>query len=277
MRLYLRTETRAILTPPGGQLLCLHHEASVPGPLARYVERLRWGADEFPEELVERVLPDGAVHLIFDLGDGGGTSAVGASAAPQTIRLAGHLEQVSVQLRPGGIAAVLGVPAAALRGRDVPLAELWGDEAEHLRERLARAPLRQRGAVVARALAERLARSDAAIERRASAAVRLVLARHGNVRVREIAEAIGASERRLEQVFQREVGMTPKLMCRVTRFRHAVDVRCADHGRSWSELAAACGYADQAHLVHEFQELAGATPGTLAGFGFFQESAPVAG
>jgi AraC-like DNA-binding protein len=277
MRLYLRTETRAILTPPGGQLLCLHHEAAAPGLLARYVDRIRWGADDFPEAIVERVLPDGAVHLVFELGGHGGASAVGAGTAPQTIQLAGHHEQLSVQLRPGGVEALLGVPASALCGREVPLSELWGDDAEGVRERIARAPFRQRGAVLARALTDRLCRSETTLDRRASAAVRLVLARHGNLRVRELAATLGVSERRLEQVFRREIGMTPKMLCRVTRFRHAVDVRCADPTRTWSDLALECGYADQAHLVHEFQELAGATPGTLASFGFFQERATIAG
>ena len=40
-----------------------------------------------------------------------------------------------------------------------------------------------------------------------------------------------------------------------------------------AEVAAACGYADQAHLARELRELGGVTPGQLAGGNFVQDAA----
>jgi AraC-like DNA-binding protein len=51
-------------------------------------------------EVLERVLPDGAVRLIFDLGEVGSPSAVvaGASTAPALVRLRGRIDGVSLTL-----------------------------------------------------------------------------------------------------------------------------------------------------------------------------------
>src|SRR5690606_11545279 len=61
--------------------------------------------------------------------------------------------------------------------------------------------------------------------------------------------------------FRDAVGLTPKTWCRVRRFGRALDRLAADPDIAWAELAAAEGYADQAHFVREFRALAGLTPG----------------
>jgi AraC-like DNA-binding protein len=68
-------------------------------------------------------------------------------------------------------------------------------------------------------------------------------------------------ERRLQRAFDRSVGLSPKVLGRVLRLRQAVR-RLESAGRplSWAGVAAAAGYADQAHLIREFRALAGVTP-----------------
>jgi hypothetical protein len=46
---------------------------------------------------------------------------------------------------------------------------------------------------------------------------------HGQAKTRDIASAVGLSQRRFIEVFAYEVGLTPKLFGRVRRFQHAVD------------------------------------------------------
>ena len=54
--------------------------------------------------------------------------------------------------------------------------------------------------------------------------------------------------------------MAPKLFARVRRF-HLATSRIASGGTPrWSEFAIECGYADQAHMIREFQSFAGLTP-----------------
>ncbi|HZI85686.1 MAG TPA: helix-turn-helix domain-containing protein, partial [Pyrinomonadaceae bacterium] len=53
---------------------------------------------------------------------------------------------------------------------------------------------------------------------------------------------------------------------RLSRFLNVL--RCLSEGqqRSLTEIALACGYFDQAHLNHEFREMAGMAPGELFTF-----------
>lgn len=64
----------------------------------------------------------------------------------------------------------------------------------------------------------------------------------------------------MEREFRQRVGVSPKTLSRIARFQNLLRLSGRDASRSWSDLAAASGYADQAHLVREFREFSGTTP-----------------
>ena len=74
----------------------------------------------------------------------------------------------------------------------------------------------------------------------------------------ELRARLGLSQRRLHGLFDRRIGMRPKLFARIERFAAALDAM--PDRRSWSDLAFAHGFADQAHFIREFQELSGYLP-----------------
>ena len=276
MRVFARTETQSVLwpmVPSKPELGAL----TPPGPLGRYVASVRWGRERFASEVCERVLPDGAVHLFFDLGDAKAATVAGARCKPTVLRLSGQLEHIGLELRPGAVEVVLGVPARSLSGMDVPLEALWGRGATELLERLAEVPSAARPKVLGAALVDRMRGSARAPDRRATAAVQRIVGARGGVHLRDIANAVGVGERRLEQIFARDVGLGPKAWSRLARFRSAIDIILGSTERSWAKLAQVCGYYDQAHMTHEFRSLAGATPAALASFGFFQEGGRLPG
>ena len=58
-------------------------------------------------------------------------------------------------------------------------------------------------------------------------------------------------------------GPSPNI-ARILRFEHLMRrIRSARRAVSWAELAAECGYADQAHLAREVHALSGITPSGL--------------
>ena len=59
------------------------------------------------------------------------------------------------------------------------------------------------------------------------------------------------------------IGVGPKTLSRIVRFNRALGLSRQDKS-DWADIAADCGYADQAHLVREFRDLGGQTPTAIA-------------
>lgn len=269
-----------VFTPPPDGRRGVYHALAPSAALAPYVTSVHLGREDVPASapIEERILPDGTVHLLFNLGappavlhgaaagPGGDVEAVGAGTRPVVIRMAGVVEHVGVRLRPGGIAALLGVPAGELQDRSVPLDLVWGGAAHELLERLAASPTAPaRVALLETALLARLRRLPSRAQPHAGvpAALRLVRERRGRLRVAHLAAALGVGERRLGQLFHAHVGLPPKAALRLARFHAAVRLLQREPRRTLSDVAHACGWADQAHLTHDVRALSGLTPGAL--------------
>ena len=73
-------------------------------------------------------------------------------------------------------------------------------------------------------------------------------------------DVISLSPKRFIERFRTQVGVTPKRFCRILRFQHAVTQAHRTAGIDWADVALACGYFDQPHLIHDFRAFAGMTP-----------------
>lgn len=273
-RLFLRLDGDPVCAPETGVPADTLHEFPVWAPLRGHVAHIVAYRELIPDgtEFVERVLPDGAVHLIFNLDPARSpgaaarwsAGAAGAVAAPVLLRMRGPIHGLSVTLRPGAVAAVLGMPAAEVTGQSVPLDALWPGEAAAVLEQIAEAPNdATRIAVLQQALANRLQRADPGDEmarRQAMAAARLMAASAGQLPVRDLAEAIGVGERRLQQIFRLQLGLSPRAWGRVARLHACLRSLRLQPAPSWSEVAADTGFYDQSHLINEFQSLCGLSP-----------------
>lgn len=238
--------------------------------------------------VAERVLPDGAVHVVITLGDvqHGERNAelrclvVGTSCRSTRIVLAGAVDQVCVRLGVGTAEAVLGMPTGEVTELGVALDDLWGRPAGELLDRLATAPSGMpRIAVMASFLRERVRAARAGTNTAATAreAVRRIARARGLVRIRDLAAELGVSERRLQQIFHQHVGLSPKATARLARFRSLIERCQREPVASWSRVASEHGFYDQAHLANELREFTGLTPTELTrgeDFGFFQDCFP---
>jgi len=212
------------------------------------------------EGLFREFLPDSGVHLVIRLSPSGGRMAL---LGPAT-------EKASFELVPG--ATYLGVrfrTAQAPRLADLPAAELTDGHAEVLR--IGRRPadavmdeLQSLPDLAARQrLLEPLLRWPApplVTNARCRNAARAVEARGGQLRVHDLAREAGLHVRSLERLLRAELGISPKRLIRLVRLRQVLGALHHGGYGTLADLAHACGYADQPHMVKDFRHLTGFAP-----------------
>src|SRR5258708_8290071 len=74
--------------------------------------------------------------------------------------------------------------------------------------------------------------------------------------------SLGVTARHLRRAFTESVGIGPKEFARTVRLQRAVQTAAAT-SNDWGQIAADAGYYDQAHLISDFRELVGLTPGAF--------------
>jgi AraC-like DNA-binding protein len=187
------------------------------------------------------------------------TLASGIASVPCTISHDGNQHGIQAAFTPLGARAIFGVPTAALGGWMVELDELIGADARELRERVA---LHDDWPSRFDVLDEIFLRRaddyvmDPALER----AWGLLVGSGGGNRVAEVATDVGWSRRHLVNKFSAEFGVTPKDSARIARFSVAHEMLRQTEIPPLAEVAARCGYYDQAHMARDWRDLAGMAP-----------------
>jgi len=236
-----------------------YRERPAPPGLAPWVE-CAWEVAAGPDGRLERVLPDGCMDIVFV--DGRGLEAVGANPTAFLSRIPPGGAAVGIRMRPAGAPPLLGVSGEALLDARPPAAEVLGDEARRLEERVAAEPT---GADRTRALlawiadrARRAERPDPLVDR-----VARRLAGDPRVAVTDLADEAGVGARHLRRRVVREVGYGPRRLARVLRLQRTVALAAREPDAGLSELAFRAGYSDQSHMSHECRDLAGLPPSAL--------------
>lgn len=187
--------------------------------------------------------------------------ASGLATVPVAIAHSGYQHGIQLSLTPRGARALLGVPTAAIGAWIVDLADVLGADAHELLDRIAATPSWSgRFAILDRVLLRRLGRAaDRGVEAPLARAWCALVADRARP-VGEVADDLGWSRRYLTARFTAEYGVGPKEVARLARFTRSRLLVGAYPARRLADVAARCGYYDQAHLAREWRELAGVPP-----------------
>lgn len=270
--------------------MLLHLHRPTP-PLDRFVELVTYYAGFQPDHSKERLLPDGAVEIIVDLTEAPKRTFDREHLTPSVayrdawisgmrrswivIEAAPGSSMVVIRFRPGGAYPFLGFGVEGIADVVEQLDDVVGPAAPSLRDRILEASTTE--ARMAAVEAWLLERARGRLE--ASPVIEHLTNRlftPGGVRIADVVEEVGFSQRHVRSLFRKWVGLPPKQYGRIRRFqqligelasRSRVDPITAGHLRGrpieepdWTDLALAHGYYDQAHLANEFREFSGLTP-----------------
>jgi AraC-like DNA-binding protein len=232
------------------------------------------GEPDPAESTPERILPDGCVEIILSFADRfaeiGQSSEeklqpshflVGQMTRPVIIKPTGLVRLIGIRFHPGGTLPFVRVPMHEVTDQIIELGSIAADlEREFIDAADSDVSLQMKIAAIERMLARRL-RSSGHDSRLVELTARIIRTA-GRVPVDTLAAEAGISNRQLRRRFLKEVGVGPKLLCRLLRFQQvfsAVDQNVAE----WAGVAFECGYYDQAHLINDFRQFAQQTPAVL--------------
>jgi AraC-like DNA-binding protein len=244
--------------------------------LRPHVRRLTAFQEWSGQAVLRKELPSAAIPMIlvfgpgFTLHDSAEPSApwrplvrsfvAGLHERPAHVGSHGRSLCLQVDFTPLGARRVLGLPLGEILGGVVDLSALLGAAVDRLEARLAEArDWDARFAAVEAMLLDRIGRAGAPHPLLPAAWARLA----GGPPQRGLAEALGCSRQHLVTLFRREFGLPPRTLARLVRFERAMTALERREVTSLADLAAACGYADQAHLSREVRRFAGESPRAL--------------
>ncbi len=238
--------------------------------LRPFVHSIQYVADDLPHDR-ERMIPTADMLLLMTLDgsdfstydDSGrehaaaGWSLVGPRSRHSVVSTQPQRGMVAVSFRLGAAAPFLGISAAAVRDAIMPLGEILARDCAGRCQRVldARTP-EAKLAVLEQVLVEQLAQAAEPDPGLIEAVGEL----HRGTAVRSVVEQFGTTPKPFIRRFEQQVGMTPKRFSRVRRLQRTLAVMPKNGAPDWPALAAANGYYDQSHLIHDFGELAGVTP-----------------
>lgn len=218
---------------------------------------------------MDAIVPDGCPEIIVHYGDHFTEDAAGRRIAqsesivagqltrPLMLRPTGRVGMVAARFRPDGLFPVLGVPMHELVDRRIPLEAICSGTLA-LQTQIAEARSdRERVGHLAAFLKHKLAGQravDVVIQR----SIHDIFTRVGRNSPDELAQRADLTARQLERRFQVAVGVSPKLLCRIVRFRSIFDR--LQSSTPWSSISLHCGFFDQSHLIRDFKQFAGQSP-----------------
>lgn len=236
-----------------------HGRIQPPEDLREIVRHFWWVRWDVPAPLVQENLPHPSIHLVFQNGE---ARLFGVPTGRFTVELSQRGQVFGVKFQPGAFFAVLKKPVALLTDRRLPADDVFGPDVRDLND-----AVQATGDVEERTLlcAKYLRSLRLTVDEDTRLASRLVLrleTERDLLRVEDLCRSEGLAPRKVQRLFQRTVGVSPRWIISRYRLHEALErLRVVDHQKpDWVAFSLDLGYYDQAHFIKDFARMVGCTP-----------------
>lgn len=233
-----------------------------------------------PAPQLQKIIPDGFCEIIFHYGDPYRIQLKADWETQSHSLLAGQIRQyfflentgisgvTGIKLQPAALTHLFNLDMHLFTDRVVPLPETLGKRLEALEQSL----LATRDHDVVVSLLDeyftKLLSTTAYVPNAADNAVQLIFSHKGMIPVKDIIAQLGTSERQLERVFKKYIGLSPKFYARIIRFSTIFQL-IRENAPEWVGLAYESGFYDQSHFIRNFKAFTGEDPSQ---YGFSEQN-----
>ncbi len=222
-----------------------------------------------PINTKEYLQPEGGVGIILNYADpllfdgipqSSPCTLDGTNTLTRELGLCGVLDAVGIRFKTAGAHLFFSLPLNELKNKTLSLADIPLKNYPGLYSRLSHAKtFPAKVSTIENWLCKSLL-SDSNTSNIVKQSLQLIKNHNGVVTIESVAKALDLNQRRIERLFNSQVGMTPKEYSRNLRIKVARSyIKSNKHG-SFSEIAYDLGYYDQAHFINQFKKVTGITP-----------------
>lgn len=220
-----------------------------------------------------KILPDGTTSIIFNIGSPitfedvlEGTEnlsdnlIIGTHKKYYVIKENNGTHIVGIKFKQGGAYNFFKLPMMQFSNKIVNLTDVLNGETEKLRSKLMNAKddeaIRKILDYYFLIKVDRLEESYNVVD----TAIKEVNVEGVPLSIKDFCESANISNKHLISLFNQKVGLSPKVVHRINKFRKVIELLQRKRSVNWPEVAYECQYYDQAHLINEFKSFSGLSP-----------------
>ncbi|AXG75013.1 AraC family transcriptional regulator [Flavobacterium arcticum] len=221
----------------------------------------------------ERIFPDGCIELIFNYGDRFKKYETNGEFHLQPynfihgqlktyfeLQATGKIGIFSARFHPAGLQPFINFNVDSFTDSTLTVSEVWEQGGEILAiEMLYCATHKERIKTLENFLINKkqiLKIDNTPVEH----CVNSILKTIGAITIESLSVELSISKRQLERRFIAAVGISPKLLARIVRFQHVLQLIESKTFKSFTTVAYEGGFYDQAHFIKDFKDFTGLNP-----------------